>query len=83
MCRNSVGPVSDASYEVVRASFRDMSAAYVQEMGSHDWVLSELGAGADDHDMFSFAFPRGGIEVTNFSSLLLAQASVGYAHNML
>ena len=57
-CRYNIGAVSDAPYEVVRASFRKKFVACVQEMGSHGWVLSELGARADEYDIFSLAFSR-------------------------
>ena len=76
MCRAVVTPVSDAPYEVIRASFREKSVARVQAMGSHDWTLDELSVRAAKYDIFAlgFHFPHGGIEVAEFSSILLVQA---------
>ena len=49
----------------------------------HDWILGELGVRADNHDVFSLAFPHGEIEVTDFSSILLVKARVGHAYDVL
>ena len=82
-CGDVISAVSDALYEVVRASFRQKPVARVQEMRLHGWVLGELGVGASKHNVFSLAFPRGEIEVTYFSTILLVEARVGHAHDVL
>ena len=50
-CGDVISAVSDALYEVVRASFRQKPVARVQEMRLHGWVLGELGVGADKHSV--------------------------------
>ena len=82
-CRNSVCPVSDAPFEVTRASFREKFVTRVQEVGSHGRVLGELGVRVDKHDIFSLALPHGEIDVIGFSCILLVQAGVTHAHNVL
>ena len=52
-------------------------------MGLHGRVLSKLGVRADEHNTFSLTFPDCEIEVTDFSSILMVQAGVKQAHDML
>ena len=65
------------------AGFREKPVARVQEMRLHGWVLGELGGGVNKHNVFSLAFPHGEIEVTYFSTILLVEAGVGHAHDVL
>ena len=81
--RNTVSPVSDAPYEVVRVTFREKCVASVQEAGSRGRGLSELFVRDDKHEIFSLASPHGEIEVTDFSSVFLVQTGVRDANDVL
>ena len=78
-----INPVSDAPYEVVRASFCENPIFRVQEMRLHSWVLDELGAGTNKQNAFSLAFPHCAIEVTELSTVLPGEARVGHTHDVL
>ena len=82
-CGDVINAVSDAPYEVVRASFHEKPVARVQDIQLHGWVLGKLSVGANKHNVFSLAFPHGEIEVTCFSTILLVEARVGHAHDVL
>ena len=45
--------------------------------------MGELGARADRHNVFTLALPHGDIKVTDVSSILLVEARVGHAHDVL
>lgn len=70
-CGKVVGPVSDESFEVVRASSREKSVACVPKMTCHGWIVRELGVRAKKLNLVSVAFPRGDVKVTDFSSTSL------------
>ena len=68
-----VSPVSDAPYNVVKASFRETPIASVQGIIPRLWALGELGVvGTDDHIVSLLEFPHGDdIKILDFSSVLL------------
>lgn len=78
-----LNPVSDAPYEIVRASFREKRVARVQDMRLHDWSLGEGGVGDDNNYISLLPFPYSEIEVTDVWSILLVNVRVGHAHDLL
>ena len=78
-----ISPVPDAPDGVVRGIFPEKPIVRVQEMRLHGRVLAELGVGTNKHNSFSLAFPHGEIGVTDFSTILLVEARVGYTHDVL
>lgn len=84
MRRWVVSSASDLPGEVVRAGFREKSAASMQETPLHGGILGDFGVGTDKQQVIPLAFAYGGRSFTgSLSMMLLSRLRIGHTSDVI